>query len=272
MESVREHYNSQKGRNLEERKHTPNFNIRCFNNAMKRVLIKNTAEVEIDVLDIGIGKGGDLKKYENLRINKLYGLEISNLSLIEAVKRSRYFSLDYICRFKLIDCFGKSFDLERKFDLISCQFAFHYCFRSMEEYKITVENISRHLAVRGKFLITTPDSEEVLRRFKTNDTFNTYYKIENFKNSSSLIFGRSYSFTLISSVESCEEYIVDCDQLISDLKKENIFLIESSNFADYIYDSDKKHTNKRLVRDFFALNSEEKDVISFYKFMVFQRR
>jgi SAM-dependent methyltransferase len=48
-----------------------------------------------------------------------------------------------------------------KFDLVSCQFAFHYMFQSRQKAKHFLDEVSRHLKPGGLFVVTTIDSRVV---------------------------------------------------------------------------------------------------------------
>lgn len=49
-----------------------------------------------------------------------------------------------------------------KFDLVSCQFSFHYCFESFPQAMTMLQNACECLRVGGYFIGTTPDSSEIV--------------------------------------------------------------------------------------------------------------
>ena len=57
-------------------------------------------------------------------------------------------------------------DKNIEFDLVSCQFAFHYCFESLPQAETMLKNISENLKKGGFFIGTTPDSRDIMSRFR----------------------------------------------------------------------------------------------------------
>jgi len=50
------------------------------------------------------------------------------------------------------------------FDIVSCQFAFHYSFESLEQAECTLKNVSDHLKPGGFFIGTMPNSNDLVAR------------------------------------------------------------------------------------------------------------
>jgi mRNA (guanine-N7-)-methyltransferase len=59
-------------------------------------------------------------------------------------------------------------DAEQQFDLVSCQFAFHYCFESLPQAECMLRNISENLRKGGYFIGTTPDSNDIMSRLRAS--------------------------------------------------------------------------------------------------------
>lgn len=162
---------------------------------------------KIKVLDLGCGKGGDLKKFLNVGINSYFGIDIAENSIEEAKRRydemmTKYFGTNYKtllykyennyenngidcmqlfdADFLVQDIYNLPLDLEQKFDLISCQFSLHYAFESKRSFEISIRNISRHLSKNGIFIATIPNKETILRRYRNcgNGFGNQYYTIK----------------------------------------------------------------------------------------------
>lgn len=49
-----------------------------------------------------------------------------------------------------------------KLDLVSCQFAFHYCFESLEQAECMLKNASECLKPGGYFIGTIPDAYDLV--------------------------------------------------------------------------------------------------------------
>lgn len=49
-----------------------------------------------------------------------------------------------------------------KLHLVSCQFAFHYCFESIQQAECMLKNISTNLSSGGIFIGTIPNATEIV--------------------------------------------------------------------------------------------------------------
>ena len=63
---------------------------------------------------------------------------------------------------------------EQEFDLVSCQFAFHYCFESLPQADCMLRNASENLRKGGFFIGTTPDAHDIMARLETGETGNSF--------------------------------------------------------------------------------------------------
>ncbi|KAG8222959.1 hypothetical protein J437_LFUL000254 [Ladona fulva] len=194
------HYNALEDRGLEVRSNSRIYFMRNFNNWIKSVLInqyltkiqdKKKYGEPLKVLDIGCGKGGDLMKWRIGRISHLVCADVADERL----------------RFKYKDP-------SIKFDLVSCQFAFHYCFESLPQADIMLCNIAECLKPKGYFIGTTPDAYEIVKRaIKSgkssfgNSIHNIAFECPIEPPSSIPLFGAKYNFDL-EGVVSCPEFLV----------------------------------------------------------------
>ncbi|KAH3903388.1 probable mRNA cap guanine-N7 methyltransferase [Saccharomycodes ludwigii] len=237
---VIDHYNQRtKISKTSKRQYSPIIKLRNFNNAIKYMLIDKYTKSGDVVLELGCGKGGDLKKYANCHISQLIGIDISNESIVEAsgrYERSRR-SLGYDVVFITGDCFGESLGVavnpfpECKFpcDVVSAQFCLHYAFETEEKAKITISNITKSLKVGGYFFATIPDSEFI--RYKLNKMNkdmekpawgNSIYKVrfennEYIKNGYEFTspYGQMYTFYLKDAIDNVPEYVIPFETLRS---------------------------------------------------------
>lgn len=284
FDHVKEHYNLQKNRSIKERQYTLNYNIRLFNNKLKKAFIQDNIISNATVLELGVGKGGDLKKYNDLNINFLVGLDISNISLLALLQRYPYNTFNYKCRFKCIDCFGTAFNLQKKFNLISCQFAFHYAFISEAVALTAIKNIDIHLVPKGRFIMTIPSKTEICKRIKSNNTENNLYKLIPSKKLQYIcnnneeylpenIYSMSYEFELKDSIDKCEEYLVDDTTIKTIFEKAGYRLVYNYNFEEYVtYLAQRIQYRYSLIKDLRNLNSMEREVISLYQVYSFEKQ
>lgn len=270
-ETIRRHYNKMPNRSIEERKQTRNFGIRNANNFIKLCLLKDYIRPGDVVLDLGIGKGGDFPKYQMLEVSEVYGLDIANKSILDALRRARDFTYSFKIILKVKDCFGCEFDLRRQFHVISAQFTFHYCFSREKNVDIALGNIERHLKTGGKAVITIPDKDEILKREREGRLSNRYYSIKFKEGSGDEIYGNAYYYTLIDSVDECIEYLVDMDALIDKARQKNLEIVRCVSFKELLYDYSCLYPERyeRTLRR--TLNREEEEVVYLYQAVVFEK-
>lgn len=236
---VREHYNERTViANRSRRNLSPIIKLRNFNNAIKYMLIEKYSKKNDVVLELGCGKGGDLRKYGNVGISQFIGIDISNASIQEAHKRYKSMrNLDYQVILITGDCFGESLGPavepfpECRFpcDIVSTQFCLHYAFETEQKARRALLNVSKSLKVGGRFFGTIPDSEFI--RFKLNKFSkdvekpswgNSIYKVT-FENNDyqkngnefSSPYGQMYTYWLEDAIDNVPEYVVPFETLRS---------------------------------------------------------
>ncbi len=269
---IKKHYNSRESKPMEERKKGELFNLRCANNAIKYALIMKYVRENDIVLDIGVGKGGDLHKYQMAKIKELYGVDIANRSILDAIERARDNKFSYICRLKTQDAFGELFDLKRKFDIVSSQFTYHYSFLSEKTFMIGLQNISNHLKPGGYFILTTLSKSEILSRKNKGKLKNKYFSIEFKDENSRSIFGNSYYFTLKDCINKCVEYLVDIDELKRVLNDFGFRLIEIIPFGKVINENNgyRRYLNNK-IEYINNMSLDEKEVFNLSDLIVFRK-
>lgn len=229
---VRQHYNE---RTFISKKHNRNYSpiikLRNFNNAIKYMLIDKFTRPGDVVLELACGKGGDLRKYGAAGISQFIGVDISNASITEALKRYHSMkNLDYQVILITGDCFGESLGLavepfpECRFpcDIVSCQFALHYAFETEDKARRMLLNVTKSLKMGGYFFGTIPDSEFI--RYKMNKIpstvekpswGNSIYKVtfpnndyQKNDNEFPSPFGQMYTFWLEDAIDNVPEYVI----------------------------------------------------------------
>lgn len=243
---IKEHYEKSKKYSNLERERLSTITIRKFNNFIKSVLIKNNTKIDQSVLDIGCGKGGDIKKFANAGIYEYWGMDISESSIKEAESRCRRSNYRFRTKFFVQDCYNQPLGLEKQFDVISIQFSFHYAFFSKETLLISLKSIFDHLKEGGKVICTIPNPSALLRRFKNygNNFGNEFYSVKfvnEFEKVNDKKFGEQYFFTLKDALEECVEYLIDFDLLESECLKMGLRIVEFTDFISYFNENVKKH-------------------------------
>ncbi|KAG8684060.1 mRNA cap guanine-N7 methyltransferase, partial [Ceratobasidium sp. 395] len=175
---------------IHARRESAIIGLRNFNNWIKSVLIAKFGRRPLHdsgtrttggrgrtmcgkVLDLGCGKGGDLRKWAKANIKEYVGLDIADVSISQA--RDRYMELPpsqrFDAEFHAFDCFSSSIStvispqrLKTPFDVVSMQFCMHYAFESLPKVRMMLQNVSDYLRSGGIFLGTIPNSDLLLSK------------------------------------------------------------------------------------------------------------
>ena len=248
---VAKHYSQRQNQNLEQRKQSPIYNLRCLNNFVKSTLIQTVTKKKDRVMDLACGKGGDLGKFKKAEIGYYCGIDIA----LESVRRDaiqRYNKGDYT--FPATFIAGDAFvhDLEDVlgenvkglFDVVSCQFAIHYSFSTEKRARKAFENISKALRPGGHFVGTTVDSNVLVRKLRQTDglLFGNDVIEVNFDEKHSKKeflppgFGIEYSFTLEDAVTDCKESLVPLITFAELAKEYDLEIMRWTNFHQYVHE------------------------------------
>jgi len=269
-ERIKEHYNKINNKSVQERNFTRNINIRNVHNFMKSCLFLTYIKQDDRVLDLGIGKGGDFRKYQVVKISELYGIDVANKSILDAYWRAWAICVNYKTILKTKDCYTRKIALNRKFDIVSIQFSFHYCFAKEEYVDTTIDNIARHLLPGGYVLITMPCKNEILRRRNLNRLSNKFYKIDFQGQASDQIYGNSYHYTLVDSVNDCVEYLVDMEALIGKMGQYGIRLVIDQPFEDFFKSCKSNFRGLYIKNNLKDLTDDEWEVMCLHHVVVFK--
>ncbi|KAI4290899.1 mRNA (guanine-N7-)-methyltransferase [Pancytospora philotis] len=272
QQNIRSHYNARANKSVQERQKTKNINIRNLNNLVKTRLISEYTRPHDEVLDLGVGKGGDLGKYRSAQISLLYGIDIANRSILDATERARAARCPFKVILKTRDAYAAPFNLQRSFNVVSAQFSFHYSFPSKTVLDTAIENIRAHLQYNGYFILTTLDKDEILRRRAAGTLSNSYYRIEFRDEESEGVFGQRYYYTLVDSVDACVEYLVDMEVLEQKFARVGIRLVEKKSFSAFLQDVEPRGRERGRRGSIHSLNREEREVVDLHLVAVFQKR
>jgi mRNA (guanine-N7-)-methyltransferase len=203
--------------------------MRDFHNWIKLVLISNVSrslpsQRNNSLLDIAVGRGGDLAKWNKSNIKYVFGFDKSEKSIsnddpedqgaiqrLENFKGSKFKNVYLTVGDALkpsksllssIDAFLSTSKING-FDIVSCQFALHYFFKSEIDLKITLTLVSKYLNRGGFFIGTTTNGETIKKFFK--DIREKVYATElfriqrNFPKTLKSPYGNEYTFTIFDT-------------------------------------------------------------------------
>ena len=214
--------------------------MRDFHNWIKLVLITNIADYiyrqtnsSVSLLDISVGRGGDLNKWKKAEISNVFGFDPSEKSInseniedpgakerLKQLKKKGYkvdveFEVgdatrpleiknaidSYVSRKKLGVYLGRSF--VPGFNMVSCQFALHYFFSSEIALQNVLSLVSHYLVPGGFFFGTTIDGSKIKEYLGDAKTFDRkLYQIERFFNKNTRsVFGNAYNFKIYDTVD-----------------------------------------------------------------------
>mmetsp|Transcript_10850 Transcript_10850/g.14774 ORF Transcript_10850/g.14774 Transcript_10850/m.14774 type:complete len:331 (-) Transcript_10850:60-1052(-) len=274
-EQVADHYSSRENQSRKRRQVSPIYHLRLLNNWLKSVLINEYTGEEDLVFDLGCGKGGDLPKWDKIGIGYYFGVDIAKESVKEHA-RKRYNDGNYRFPAQLMAVDAFQTDLRPlvphcgHFDVVSCQFAFHYCFMSETRARTTLSNVAALLRPGGCFIGTTLDANILIKRLRAAPgltfgnavhqvSFSEKYSSKQFP--SAQPFGVEYEFTLQDAVDAVPEYLVPFSVLETLALEAGLRLHLRANFHDYATLSMTNQTHFDLLQQMKVLGKYP-DVLS----------
>ncbi|XP_053207654.1 mRNA cap guanine-N7 methyltransferase-like [Panonychus citri] len=289
------HYNRIEEKGIESRKESRIYYLRNFNNWVKAVIIaqaltkiqtmnerKDIRNKSVTVLDIGCGKGGDLRKYRIHGVANLVCVDIADESLAQC--RDRYREMTKLRHkgnlfdafFIHADCTRDNLNIKYKetkglveklgdknqFDLVSCQFTFHYCFESLAQAETMIKNIANNLKKDGLFIGTTPDANYIVAKARKegasfgNEVYSVTFKDESITDKNKIVplFGVQYNFHLEGCVD-CPEFLVHFPTFEKIAEKYGLKLAFARRFEDFYAENHKKDEEAGLLSRMGALET-----------------
>lgn len=289
-DAVVTYYNSKKDTDLKSRSQSRIEHLRNFNNWIKSVLINEfirrkrnetrnkSFNYDECVLDLGCGRGGDMKKWLYSRVKEVYFTDIAEISLEECEKRyndlrqkrkfdAKFFQLDATKQLVVSD---DRKELACRCDFVSSQFVLHYSFESYSQANMFLKNISDSLKVGGYFIGTTTDAYEIMKRLQKSETnafgneiYNIQFYDDSFINKETKkpkLFGAKFDFQL-EGVVNCPEYLVYFPLLVELAAKYKLKLARKWTFEEFYYKYSKIPEHERLLKTMNALETYNVDTL-----------
>lgn len=187
---------------FEQRNASAILPVRQYNNWIKACLISEHTKRRDHVLDLCGGKGGDLEKWRASAIASLTLLDLSGPSVEEACRRYNAKKYPFGATFLVGDCRQLSKSPLSRFHIISCQFALHYVFDTLEHARKAIQDIATYLVEGGRFLVTLPSAQRI-KAAAGNEFYKVVFETDN-----------RYIFWLQDAIGSVAEYLVDPQHLM----------------------------------------------------------
>ncbi len=184
--------------------------LQRFHNAAKRALLAAFAGGAGRVLDLACGRGGDVRKWNDLGVRHVTGVDASARSLEEAERRARAAALPGLTRaFVHADLTavadaggwgGGAGGAGGSFDAVTCMFALHYFFGSERCARELVRAVADSLRPGGYFVGIVPDALEVNERIRYGAYEDDVSRIEALWPGAPACFGSAYTFAVRDTV------------------------------------------------------------------------
>ena len=275
---------SEKDYNLilkEMRNESTIIGMRDLHNWIKLVLISNCINFtkqqikprEISLLDIAVGRGGDLAKWNKSDVKYVFGFD-SNDKSINSTDQDNPGAIQRKIDFKGLKIEDVHFEVGdattinqnnisefkskhslKGFQIVSCQFGLHYFFKSEQSLRKVLSLVSDNLVSGGLFIGTTINGNNVKNLFKNISTkvySSELFRIERkFPKRVVKEFGNEYTFTIFDTRDRSNyfntmgvstEYLVNF-QVLEDLAKEyKLTPVKLNFFEDYKMGKTTKYT------------------------------
>ncbi|WFD29103.1 mRNA (guanine-N(7))-methyltransferase [Malassezia sp. CBS 17886] len=229
---VAHHYNKRREVGRDAREFSPIIPLKRFNNWIKSSLIVMHSQRSATpgrgarILDMGCGKGGDLKKWDRQRPELLVMIDIAEVSIQQARDRYQAGSHRWAAEFFAFDCFKRPLadvvpasTLQTPFDTVTMQFCLHYGWDTETHAREMLSNVAKWLRAGGTFIGTIPDSDTIYARLGAqpdpaslsfgNEDYQVEFGVRPVPGAKP--FGNKYLFWLEDAVDNVPEYVVEWD-------------------------------------------------------------
>jgi mRNA (guanine-N7-)-methyltransferase len=290
--------------------------MRNFHNSIvKQKLITGLADFirfdnpkkDVILLDISVGEGADINRWIYAGIGYVFGFDIKQESIdqlnirLDENKNKKHIYIETAVGDatkpsdplkkqieKFLDFFKKP---TRKFNLISCQMAFHYFCENTKTLEKVLNFISDNLEKGGYFFCTTINGDKLLKEFETKKVIdNPLFTIN--KQSEKKYFIQTKDYPGINYLNNGSlEYFVESKDFIKAAKNVGLELITHDPFKPFhIQDTEKNTIQKPLIlygktsmfsfddlyksttkEDYIEMTPDELELNKYYIAYVFQK-
>ena len=229
-------------------------NLRKFHNLIKsELIIKCSEQIKaISLLDVACGRGGDIHKWIQAKLKYIFAFDNHSESIYSEIQKGGSFD-GAIGRFKQINKISKTklpfmkfynidilekdslskinkLDSDKIYDIVSCQFAFHYFCKDTSSMEHVLSIISKKLKKGGLFIGTATDGDlvhNILSQGNVNIPLLTLLK--NGESNSLMITSNNYLFYITDDYSEKSKKIEE-----SNIRK-NYFEIQGVSSEYYLF-------------------------------------
>jgi mRNA (guanine-N7-)-methyltransferase len=262
-----------------EREKSSIINLRNFHNWIKKTIIYEAVDLlrkkgfnEINILDLATGKGGDLHKWMSAGVNSVYGVDVNHESIYgkngaieryNEMKRKRKMPLVKFTQIDLLDMNAleqiKEFVNDKKFELITCNFAIHYFFVSEESLNNFFDIVEYFLKSGGFFIGTALDGDKINQLFSNGNIIQKnllYLEMKYNIEDTYSPYGNKYIMRIGNEGEdhyfkdnASIEYLVSINELKRQGEKRNLIYVYSIKFNQWYNKYIKNLNNNKMNQD-----------------------
>ena len=245
-------------------------NLRNFHNWIKFKLILNSKQKTKGnkLFDIAVGKGGDIMKWYKSGIKYVTGIDSDYKSIFEhndfdgAIKRyknikrtipslPKYYFLNLSATDnKTLDYVNEK-DRNTIYDIVSCQFAFHYFVKKID---VVLNLVSSKLRKGGYFIGTASDGDLIYKNLKKEDIHLPLLNIIKESDDSYIYFlntnqTQTQRQTYFEQMGALSEYYLYKENFISKCKEYNLELLEIKNFSEWynVYENKNLSSQEKII-------------------------
>jgi mRNA (guanine-N7-)-methyltransferase len=233
QEYIRDHYDTHavNTSSRKERARGIAAPLKTYHNAIKRELIATFASNTSSLLDIGCGRGGDLGKWENAKIKRVFGIDLSAREIDEAKRRYAAGTWKHMtCDFSVSSTLTTKDWYFKKVDTVSCMFALQYFFGSEHTLNHVLRNVSASLKTGGYFIGTVPDGAKIQCAVS-----GPMLRIQRLWTGPPRPFGCAYICDIADTVTSggSIEYLVDQNTFVDVAAKYGLYPVGENAFTEF---------------------------------------
>lgn len=216
-------------------------NMRDFHNEIKRRLIMKYCK-DKRVVDMGSGKGEDVRKYVDAKVKEVVGFDIIDEEYPHP-PNMKFFKISP-------NGFDMASYVTGKFDVMNINFALHYFLRDKKLFKTLMNNVNRFIPSGGVIMATVLDGSQVWSSLKKGRLDREKFTIEknytniediNFNSKKFLFLGQKIKVFLKNTKYFSEggitEYLFNFTKFMQIMDLLGFDVVEQGSFKDFCEDS-----------------------------------